>query len=165
MNTINEVVNLATSEAAANVTTKGKRNTIPKLSPSEASMFPGVNTPVVKKVESEFTYSILFCLPVNGQIGTKAELGKVHEFAGQLNTAANDNDLGSVTSISVTDGIAEVALTLTVEEKPANPGIPASNAFTELKDFLGEATLLNQGATWKAKVNGTTIVDGKCLFS
>ena len=137
-------------------TTKGKRNTIPKLSAAEASKLPGAIAPVVKKTETGFIYSILFVFPETAPGWSAIEANKVHAFAIQLDTQATAKGLGGVTSVGIADGSFGVTLTLAVSGNQTSNGDPAAKVFAELEDFLGSA----KGTTYKAKVNGTTIVHG-----
>lgn len=139
---------------------------IKKLTAAEIGAFPGAIAPHEKTVEPDFAYFISSHLPVTGCFGTPNEAAQVHDFAYRLDTQAKAKGVGAVTSVSVANGLFDVVLTLSVTGEQASYGAPASNAFTLLKEYLSAAPQLHQGtaekqATWKAKVNGTTILEGR----
>lgn len=114
-----------------------------------------------KKVEQD-QYFLLLRRMLTGPLGIPVEISQCYEFAIQLDTAANAKSVGSVISIGVEKGCFEIVLKLTTNGQPANNAVPVNNAFALLKDELDAAPLLHQGsASWKAKVNGTTVAEGK----
>lgn len=136
------------------------------MTAEEKAAFPTAITTPEKIVVPDISYSLLSIIPVTGPIGTTLEAGKVYDFANQLDTHAKAKDVGAVISVSVENGKFVVGLRLSTTGEQASHGAPAANAFTKLKDFLSTSTLLTQGAagksaTWKAKVNGTTILEGR----
>jgi len=150
-----------TNEAAKQKT----RRRIGKLTADDIAAFPGATPPPVKKVEPDFTYYLVFNIPVTAPLGTPSEAAHVHDFAYQLDMQAKAKKVGEVISVGVADGVFTVVLKLGVNGPQTNHGAPAKNTFTQLKDFLGNAVQLKPGlagkpASWKAKVNGTTIIDG-----
>lgn len=145
----------------ATATKSSGRRRIKKLTPTEIADFPTAIAPPVKKVEPEFVYYIHFNLPVSEPIGTAAEKNDVYQFIDHLDSRAKEKHIGAVTSVSVNDGLFEVVLTLNVTGEQEKHGAPAADALTQLNDFLIAAPQLKKGGTWKAKVNGTTIVSGR----
>lgn len=144
---------------------KSKRR-FKKLTADEITSFPGAVAPPEKKVEQATAYFIFFNLPVTAPLGTPSEVAQGHDFSYQLDTHAKAKDVGGVTSVGIADGHFEVVLKIATTGEQTSHGAPASNAFTQLKDYLSLAPQLNQGpagkpATWKAKVNGTTILEGR----
>ena len=146
---------------------KGTKRRIGKLTAAEIEGLPGVNPTVVKKVEPDISYSLYFTVPVSGGVGNQMEAGQVHEFALPLNMHAQAKGVGEVSAINFSNNQAEVVLKLSAQANPmTSHAIPVAHAFTQLKEYLDMAPLLHQAAlgkvaTWKAKVNGTTIVDGR----
>jgi hypothetical protein len=144
---------------------KKKKLVIPKLTAADLAAFPGANLPTVKVAEPDFTYSIVYQVPVTDAFGTSGEAGQVHDFAHQLDAQAKAKNVGNVVSISAEDSVFDIGLKLNETGKQANNSAPAANAFVQLKDFLNGAALLKQGpagkpVTYKLKVNGTTIGGG-----
>ena len=145
---------------------KATKRRFSKLTAAEVSGLPGVNVAAAKKVEPDLAYWIIFALPVSGLIGTTAEVTQAHAFADRLDVQAKATGIGAVTAVTNTNGVAEIVLKLTAEGDQASHGAPAANAFAQLGDFFRGASVLTHGhegkaAIWKAKVNGTTIADGK----
>ena len=145
---------------------KVPKRRIKKLTAAEVAGLPGVTHAPEPVVQSDLKYFLCFLLPVSGVIGTSVEAGQVQDFAYRLNTVSNDKGVGAVSSVNISNGQAEVVLKLNVTEVPASNGMPVGNAFAELKEYLDGASILRPGpagkpAVWKAKVNGTTIADGR----
>ena len=145
---------------------KPPKKRIRKLTAAEIFNLPGALAAPEKKVEPDLAYFIIFMLPVTGLIGTTAEAAQDHDFAHKLDEQAKAKDVGAVMSVGVSDGVFEVVLKLTATGEQPSHGAPTINAFTQLKEFLDAAPQLKpdssgKHATWKAKVNGTTIVDGR----
>ena len=139
---------------------------IKRLTAEEVRDLPGANPVLEKLPEPELTYYLIFIFSVTGPIGNPTEANQVYDFANQLDTHAKSKNVGSVMSIGAANGLFEVVLKLSATGEQANYGVPATNAFMVLKDYLSTEDLLKHGpagkpATWKAKVNGTTIVDGR----
>jgi len=139
---------------------------IKRLTAEEVRDLPGANPVVEKLPEPELTYYLIFIFSVTGPIGNPTEATQVYGFANQLDTHARTTGIGVVMNVGVTNGLFEVVLKLTVVGEQSNHGIPATNAFKLLNGYLSAETLLKQGpagkpAQWRAKVNGTTIVDGR----
>lgn len=152
-------------------TSNGKlpKRRIKKLTAAEIGNLPGAVAIVEKKVEPDLAYYLFFFLPVTGPVGSVTEANQVHDFAYQLDVQAKAKDVGAVKSVGVTDGLFEVVLQLSATGEQSSYGAPATGAFTKLEEFLKGAVQLSHGpagkpATWKAKVNGTTIVVGACVF-
>jgi len=137
-----------------------------KLTAEEVAGLPGANAKAPKEAESDLKYWVYFAVPVTALIGSAAEAEQVHDFACQLDEQAKAKDVGEVVTVAFANGSAEVVLKLITSGELATHGAPAKNAFSQLDGLLGSASVLTQGvagkrATWKAKVNGTTIADGR----
>lgn len=161
-------VDTQTPVSTPSLPTKGTKRRFSKLSGNDLDlgMFPGVTTPTPKKVVEGGSYYIYFSIPVTGAIGTAVESGKVHVFASELDAQAQADDVGNVASVTNAGGKIDIVLKINTTGVQTNHGVPASNAFAKLKAYLDGATVLSQGvvadkpASWKAKVNGTTILEG-----
>jgi len=145
--------------------TKKVRRRIPKLSAADIAKFPGATPPPEKKVEPDFSYFIKYSIPATANLGTLTEAGQVHDFAYQFDAQAKVKGVGAVSSVGVMNGIFDIVLKLNSTGEETDHGAPAANAFTLLNDFLGNAALLKKGpagkpASYRALVNGTTIVEG-----
>ncbi|GEM_PF-2701683 len=158
--------NPATSAEIPTDTSKPKtKRRFGKLSAAEISAFPGAIVPAEKKVEPDISYFIFFNIPASNVFGTASEAAQVHDFAYQLDAQAKAKDIGAVMSFSVAEGLFEVVLRLSATGEQITHGTPAANAFTQLNSHLSSAIVLKpnaagKSATWKAKVNGTTIISG-----
>ncbi|WP_153145332.1 hypothetical protein [Dechloromonas sp. H13] len=147
------------------LTPKPTKRRIKKLTAAEVAGLPGVTHAPEPVVQSDLKYFLCFLLPVSGPVGTLAEAGQILDFVYRLNTYSTEKDVGVVTAVGLSNGQAEIVLKLNVMEKPESNGVPVSNAFSQLKEYLDGAAILKSGpagkpAVWKAKVNGTTIVEG-----
>jgi hypothetical protein len=161
MNDIHNVVTSNTPEVPKQKT----RRRIGKLTAADLAAFPGADMTPIKKADPDYKYYIEFKVPVTGIFGTPTEVGQGHDFAYQLDAQAKAKGVGSVSSVGVADGIFDVELKLDVAGEQEKHSTPAAGAIAKLQDFLGNAPQLKQGpagkqATYKAKVNGTTIVEG-----
>ena len=137
-----------------------------KLKGDEVKGFPGVDLAQVKSTTVEDVYYMYFILWLSSLVGNPDEAASCYSFADELDGQAKAKSIGEVSSISMANGVCQVELRLSVTGKPEKTSIPAANAFAQLKDFLGNSALLKVGptgkpATWKAKVNGTTLIDGR----
>ncbi|WP_250866210.1 hypothetical protein [Caballeronia sp. INSB1] len=136
-----------------------------KLKASELSGLPGAIPTRVKPVERDVAY-IQFVVPLTGLVGTANESGEVIDFATRLNLQGENLGVGTVSRLGFGDGLAEILLQLNASVDPENPGAAAADAFNKLNSFLDSASQLRivragRGAAWKAKINGTTIADGR----
>ena len=143
-----------------------KSRYVPKLSEaSDLSKFPGVIAPAPKKVVEDIKYYLGINFPVTDAVGRSQEVTQIHDYATTLGKAAQDQDVGQIESITTANGNVEVLLKLNVADKPSDHAEPAGNAFGKLDAYLGLSALLKSGvsgkpAAWKAKVNGSTILQG-----
>jgi hypothetical protein len=146
---------------------KQSKRRFAKLTAEELAGLPGVTTKAPKPAVQAVTYSAWFSLPVTGSIASTAEAERIHDFARKLDEQAKAKDVGGVTGLTFGNGTAEIALKLDVREQPASNAVPVASMFAQLNDFFVSAPVLRVGvagkcATWKAKVNGTTITEGTC---
>jgi len=144
---------------------KAKKQRFKKLTGDEIADLPGANLATVKAVASGPTYFIYFAVPISELVGSVIEANQVHAFVDHLDAQAKANKVGSVANIAFGSGSAEIILKLDATGLQPSPGAPVSHAFVQLKQFLNSALVLTQDysgkrASWKAKINGTTIVDG-----
>jgi hypothetical protein len=166
MNQDLEAQNNANPTNASASTGKPPRRRFAKLSGADLVAFPGaLPQPEKKAPEPGITYSIEFNLPVTAPLGLATELVQVFGFVDQLGIQAKVKGIGAVTAVNVVDGNSEVVLKLSTTGEQPNHGTPAANAFATLKDYLESAPQLITGpagtpASWKAKVNNTTIAEG-----
>jgi hypothetical protein len=161
------IPNAATSNTSniLEVPKQKTRRRIGKLSEADLAAFPGADMTPVKMVDPAYKYYIVFNIPATGTFGTPTEASQVHDYAYQLDTQAKAKAVGSVTSVGVANGSFDVELKLDVAGEQEKHSAPAAGAIAKLQDFLGNAAQLKKGpagklATYKAKVNGTTIVEG-----
>lgn len=145
---------------------KVPKRRIKKLTAAEVVGLPGVTHAPEPLVQSDLKYFLCFLLPVSGVIGTSVEAGQVQDFAYRLNTVSNDKGVGAVSSVNISNGQAEVVLKLNVTGEQESHGVPVNNAFSQLNEYLDAEAILGAGpagkpATWKAKVNGTTVAEGR----
>lgn len=130
-----------------------------KLSADEISAFPGAITPAEKKVEPDISFSIIFSFLLTSTFGNAYDATQIYDFASKLDTQAKTKSVGTVTAVKTENGISDVVLTLLTTGEQSSYGAPAVAAFKELDDYL-RSSLTGKSATWKAKVNGTTIITG-----
>ena len=160
MNTNDQNTNTNPSNSNDNTKVKKTKRVIEKLSLDLIKDLPGAIAAPEKKVERD-QYFMQIHRKLSGQIGNPVEMTQGHEFATLFDTKAKTKNVGSVISIGVENSIFEIVLKITTTEKPANNAVPINNVFAQLKEDLDAAQFLHQGdATWKAKVNGTTVVEG-----
>jgi len=161
-NNTNQDAEKATAKAS---TSKVKKPRFKKLTGAEVADLPGVNSATLKAVEPDLTYFIYFAVPLTDLVGSVTEANQIHDFAYKLDVEAKANKVGSVTTVAFGSGSAEIVLKLEATGPQPSLGAPVSHAFVQLKQFLNSALVLTQDysgkrASWKAKINGTTIVDG-----
>jgi hypothetical protein len=155
-------LNVTANPGNANGNTAGKKTKrqIDRLSPDLIKDAPGEVAAPEKKIEQD-QYFLQIRRKVTGQLGNSAEISQGHDFAGQLDLAAKAKNVGAVISFSVEKGCSEIVLKITTNGQPANHAEPINNAFAQLKEDLAGGQILHQGnASWTAKVNGTTVVEG-----
>lgn len=160
--------NNISSSNSSNGTTAGNRaqRRFRKLKGDEVKDFPGVNLANVKAVTVEDIFYMYFVLGLLSLIGNPDDIARCLRFAHELDVQVKAKGIGWVSSISIANGECQIVVTLSVTVKPEKSSTPAANAFAQLKDFLDNSALLKAGptgkpATWKAKVNGTTLIDGQ----
>lgn len=157
--------NFASNSAAHETVTKTRKRRFTKLKASELAGLPGATSTATKPVERDVAF-IQFAVPITGVVGTAAESSEIVEFASGLNDQGQVQHIGSVAKLGFADGVAEVVLRLDVPVDPTNHGAAAADAFGKLSNFLTAAQVLRvdrggRRATWRAKINGTTIADGR----
>lgn len=153
------------SDGPTGSTTKPRKRRFTKLKATELVGLPGATPAIARSVERDVAF-IQFAFPITGSVGTAAESSEIIEFASNLNGEGKTQRIGSVSKIGFGDGSAEVVLRLDAPVDPANHGAAAAAAFNALGDFLNASHVLcvdrdGRRATWRAKINGTTIADGR----
>lgn len=157
--------NITSDSNAPEIPTRTRKRRFTKLKASELAGLPGATSTVARSVERDVAF-IQFAFPITGSVGTSAESSEIIEFASNLNSEGQTRRIGSVAKIGFGEGTAEVVLRLDAPVDPANHGAAAAAAFNTLGDFLNASHVLcvdrdGRRATWRAKINGTTIADGR----
>lgn len=158
-----DAINTQATQQSGSDSTKVKKTkrVIEKLSLEEIEGLEGAIAAPEKKIEQD-QYFIQFFLKVSGLIGILEDVTQAHSFATLLDTKAKAKSVGSVISIGVENGFCQVVLKITTTGQQAKHSVPIKHAFAQLKEYLDTAQLLHQGtASWKAKVNGTTVAFGE----
>ncbi|VVE71626.1 hypothetical protein PCA31118_03927 [Pandoraea captiosa] len=150
---------------AVECATRGRKRRFTKLRASELVGLPGATSAVTKPVERDVAF-IQFAVPVTNSVGTAAESLEIVEFSSGLNEQGRTLQIGSVCKVGFGEGTADVVLKLDAPVDPTNHGSAVADAFGKLNDFLTSAQVLRadrsgRRATWRAKINGTTIADGR----
>ncbi|WP_321920485.1 hypothetical protein [Paraburkholderia tropica] len=153
-----------TTTETVEVATRSRKRRFTKLKASELARLPGATAFGTKPVERDVAY-IQFKLPVSAVVGTVVESNEIFNFARTLDEQSHAQQIGSVSNIAFGDGSAEVVLKLDAAVDPDNHGSAAANAFSSLSEVLSAARVLQdtragRRATWRAKINGTTIAEG-----
>ncbi|TCG00422.1 hypothetical protein BZM26_12755 [Paraburkholderia strydomiana] len=152
--------NAGTSE----VPSRNRKRRFTKLKALDLASLPGATAAGAKTLERDVA-SILFKVPVSAFVGISSESDEVFSFATDLSRHGQTLQLGEVTNINFGDGFGEVVLKLDADVDPDNYGAVAADAFARLGEVLNAAPALKltrtgRRATWRAKVNGTTIAEG-----
>lgn len=149
-----------------NVTPRGKstrKRRFTKLTGASLAGLP--NAADLKQSVGDVAF-IHFVIPVTDGVGTVAECGEVFDFVTNLDARSRTLGIGNTSKVDFSDGAAEVVLRLNAAVEPGNHGAAAADAFSKLNEFLAAAPALRlvragRSAMWKAKINGTTIADGR----
>lgn len=145
--------------------TRVRKRRFTKLKAFELAGLPGATSAATKPVERDVPF-IQFAVPVTNSVGSAAESLEIVEFSNDLNEQGRALQIGSVCKVGFGEGTAEVVLQLDASVDPENHGSAAADAFGKLSRFLTSAQVLHvdrdgRRATWRAKINGTTIADGR----
>ncbi|MFP3705194.1 hypothetical protein [Paraburkholderia tropica] len=143
---------------------KSRKRRFTKLTASELTGLPGATVAGGKPAGRDMP-SIQFKVPVSAVVGTVDESAEIFNFACTLDEQSQAQRIGTVSNIAIGDGSAEVVLKLDAAVDPNNHGSAAADAFARLSEVLSAARVLQdiragRRATWRAKINGTTIAEG-----
>jgi hypothetical protein len=154
------------SDADKSQVNKTRKRRFRKLTGAELAGLPGAVQSAEKVCEADVVYYICFSTPLTGPVGTVTEAAQVHDFVYQLGTHTFNTGVGLVASVSFAVGSTEIVLKLNESGEQTERAAPVVDAFTKLGGFLSSSPILTEQrsgrkASWKAKINGTTIAEGR----